>query len=59
MTTKEQEDAVNLRTGIVSALGAYILWGVLPVYWKWLLPVPKPCFAVALAQSPARNDFLR
>jgi len=26
---------------------------------KWLLPVPKPCFAVALAQSPARNDFLR
>ncbi len=28
------------RAGIVSAVGAYLLWGVLPVYWKFLQSVP-------------------
>lgn len=26
--------------GIVFVLGAYILWGVLPIYWRWLEEVP-------------------
>jgi chloramphenicol-sensitive protein RarD len=28
--------------GIWNALGAYTLWGLLPVYWKWLHHVPAP-----------------
>lgn len=28
--------------GIWNALGAYVLWGLLPVYWKWLKAVPAP-----------------
>lgn len=27
-------------TGVVSAAGAYLLWGILPVYWKQLAYVP-------------------
>jgi chloramphenicol-sensitive protein RarD len=30
------------RTGLISALIAYILWGVLPVYWKALQTVSAP-----------------
>ena len=30
----------SYRSGIMSALGAYIIWGVLPVYWKLLDSVP-------------------
>lgn len=28
------------RAGILSAVGAYLLWGVLPVYWRLLKSVP-------------------
>jgi chloramphenicol-sensitive protein RarD len=28
--------------GVVYAVGAYLLWGVLPVYWKLLQTVPAP-----------------
>jgi len=28
-------------TGIVSAVGAYALWGILPVYWKFVHNVPS------------------
>ena len=28
------------RKGILYALGAYVLWGLFPVYWKWLQHVP-------------------
>jgi chloramphenicol-sensitive protein RarD len=28
------------RAGIFYALGAYSIWGVLPVYWKWLSALP-------------------
>ncbi|WP_075620069.1 EamA family transporter RarD [Paenisporosarcina indica] len=24
------------RKGIIWAVGAYVIWGVLPIYWKWL-----------------------
>jgi len=34
------EQKKNMQTGIISAIGAYSLWGVLPVYWKFLLQVP-------------------
>lgn len=26
--------------GVLSAIGAYILWGLFPIYWKWLHHVP-------------------
>lgn len=26
----------NYRLGILYGLGAYLLWGVLPIYWKLL-----------------------
>jgi chloramphenicol-sensitive protein RarD len=29
-----------LNKGIWYALGAYTLWGLFPVYWKWLHHVP-------------------
>jgi len=29
-----------MRKGIWFAIGAYFLWGILPVYWKWLETVP-------------------
>ena len=28
------------KKGFVHAIAAYVLWGVLPVYWKWLGAVP-------------------
>lgn len=31
---------MNGRLGIVSAIAAYVLWGILPVYWKLLRQVP-------------------
>ena len=29
-----------MNKGILNAIGAYVLWGLLPVYWKWLHHVP-------------------
>ena len=29
-----------MNTGIWYALGAYVLWGLFPIYWKWLQHVP-------------------
>ena len=29
-----------MNKGILYALGAYVLWGFLPIYWKWLQHVP-------------------
>ena len=29
-----------MNSGFLYALGAYIVWGVLPIYWKWLHQVP-------------------
>jgi chloramphenicol-sensitive protein RarD len=29
------------RQGVIWAIGAYIVWGVLPIYWKWLDHVPS------------------
>lgn len=26
----------NERQGVIWAIGAYLVWGVLPIYWKWL-----------------------
>lgn len=31
----------NERQGVIWAIGAYIVWGVLPIYWKWLGHVPS------------------
>lgn len=29
-----------MNSGFLYALGAYAVWGILPVYWKWLQQVP-------------------
>ena len=29
-----------MNTGILYALSAYLLWGLFPIYWKWLHDVP-------------------
>lgn len=29
-----------MRKGIWLAVGAYVIWGVFPIYWKWLHDVP-------------------
>jgi chloramphenicol-sensitive protein RarD len=31
-----------MKRGTWNAVGAYVLWGLLPVYWKWLQHVPAP-----------------
>lgn len=31
---------MNTKLGVISAIAAYVLWGVLPVYWKLLQQVP-------------------
>lgn len=31
---------MNAKLGVLSAVAAYILWGILPVYWKLLQQVP-------------------
>ena len=46
--SREDEYQVNAKSdqanerllGVLSALGAYLLWGILPVYWKQLAEVP-------------------
>jgi chloramphenicol-sensitive protein RarD len=30
----------NLKRGLASAIGAYSLWGILPIYWKLVFKVP-------------------
>ena len=29
-----------MNSGFLYALGAYVVWGILPIYWKWLQHVP-------------------
>lgn len=31
-----------MNKGTLYAIGAYVSWGLLPVYWKWLRQVPAP-----------------
>jgi len=33
---------VSMNKGVWNAVAAYVLWGMLPVYWKWLDKVPAP-----------------
>ncbi|HDR3335850.1 TPA: EamA family transporter RarD, partial [Bacillus anthracis] len=28
------------KKGIIYAAGAYTMWGILPIYWKWVEEVP-------------------
>lgn len=34
------EQIKNVGMGIISAIGAYSLWGILPIYWKFVFQVP-------------------
>jgi len=36
----KQDQFSQQRLGVLSAAGAYILWGILPVYWKFIYVVP-------------------
>lgn len=38
VTNMEQNQ--KIKNGLVSAIGAYFLWGILPIYWKLLSHVP-------------------
>jgi len=29
-----------MKKGVIYGIGAYLLWGVFPIYWKWLNTVP-------------------
>jgi len=29
-----------MNKGVLAGLGAYLLWGLFPIYWKWLQTVP-------------------
>lgn len=31
---------MNQLSGIWAAAGAFVIWGVMPIYWKWLAAVP-------------------
>jgi chloramphenicol-sensitive protein RarD len=31
-----------MKKGILYGIGAYALWGLFPIYWKWLRHVPAP-----------------
>lgn len=35
------EQNENVKRGLASAIGAYILWGILPIYWKLVSNVPS------------------
>ena len=37
-----EQDRIQQRSGILSALSAYMLWGILPIYWKFLEGAPAP-----------------
>jgi chloramphenicol-sensitive protein RarD len=36
----DMEQNVKMKKGLASASGAYILWGILPIYWKLVGDVP-------------------
>ena len=29
-----------MKKGVLYGIGAYFLWGIFPIYWKWLEAVP-------------------
>lgn len=34
-------DKRNYRIGLTSAIGCAIVWGLLPIYWNSLKPIPS------------------
>lgn len=38
--TQEESDAHDIRVGTLSAIGAFSMWGVLPLYWIQIRAVP-------------------
>ena len=30
----------GFRSGFWATVSAFLIWGVFPIYWKWLAPVP-------------------
>ncbi len=38
--TQEESDAHDIRVGTLSAIGAFSMWGVLPLYWIQIRTVP-------------------
>jgi len=52
------------KSGLVYATGAYVLWGLFPIYWKWLNHVsPMYCLFISYSLddrscSPVVQGFL-
>jgi len=40
MAASRDDDATASRIGALYAIGAYGLWGVVPIYWKWIADLP-------------------
>lgn len=47
----------NYRLGIFYGLGAYLLWGVLPIYWKLLQHVERWKFWRAVFYGQPFSSF--
>lgn len=39
-TAGEKKSSSSVRTGIIYAAAAYVMWGLLPLYWKLLKSIP-------------------
>lgn len=37
---KMGSQSAQQKKGIIYAAGAYTMWGILPIYWKWVEEVP-------------------
>lgn len=63
-------DKKNYRIGLICAIGCAVIWGLLPVYWNSLKPIPSSviifyrvvlmavvCFIASAAKFGVRNVF--
>jgi len=39
---KNSNERSAYSTGLISAAGAYLIWGVIPLYWQFLKPASAP-----------------
>ena len=33
----------NYKLGLTAIIGCNLVWGLLPIYWKMLIPIPSSC----------------
>lgn len=64
------EDRKNYRIGMISAVGCSVIWGLLPIYWNSLQPIPSSviifyrivlmaavCYIACAVQFGVKNVF--